>query len=238
MSDAIPVPADQRPQVQALLDTIFKLMDYPARLDFRDMPDGALGVAVHFDGDQPGISAGKRSLLVDSIQFLVNKAINRPNVPRRWVNLAVNAFPEPRQLKDGPRPSTPPPASAPAPVAASPAKKSTPERGTPAQQKPAPHRQPNAAEERAVEVPADPAWTQAAHLLAQKAARLGRVYAVMMASQDDRARLVAAGKTVAGQTVRVEGEGHWRRVAFVSDKLVPITRKTVMPDYDDEDEDE
>jgi hypothetical protein len=89
------LPGVKRPQVETLLGDVFKLMEYPAKLDFKDMPDGSLGVAVHFEGGElPGITPGKRSYLVDCVQFWLNKVVNRPNVPRRWVNLGVNAFPD------------------------------------------------------------------------------------------------------------------------------------------------
>jgi hypothetical protein len=262
---AVTAPTNKSPvdraQVETLLGTLFKLMEYPARLDFRDMADGALGVAVHFEGELPGVTQGKRSMLVDSIQFLVNKAINRPNVPRRWVNLGVNAFPEPRQQQpqqqaaqqrpSQPQAQAPGQKAAPAPAPSQPAQPGRPARNErnernkqpertaqpPAQQQRPPQAPRGGHDERSIEVAADPAWTAAGLALAQKAARLGRVYAVMMVGQDDRARLLAAGKGTTGQTTRAEGEGHWRRVTFMPDKVVPITRKPVMPDYpDDEDE--
>ena len=109
---------DKRPQVETLLSDVFRLMDYPAKLDFKDMPDGSLGVSVHFEGGElPGITAGKRSYLIDSVQFWLNKVVNRPNVPRRWVNLAVDSFPEPR-MPGQPREPREPKEPAPAPVAA------------------------------------------------------------------------------------------------------------------------
>ncbi len=93
---ALAPPPDKRAQVETLLTDVFRLMDYPARLEFKDMPDGSLGVAVFFTGELPGITPGKRSYLLDCVQFWLNKVVNRPNLPRRWVNLGVDAFPEPR----------------------------------------------------------------------------------------------------------------------------------------------
>src|SRR5438132_1092745 len=92
-------------------------MEYPARLDFKDAEDGSLAVAMHFTGETPqGIAAGKKSYLVDSLQFLLNKCINRPNTERRWVSLGVGGFPEPRANKpQGPAPVAA--AAAPAPAA-------------------------------------------------------------------------------------------------------------------------
>jgi len=51
---------------------------------------------VHFDAEVPGVVAGKKSYLIDSLQFLVNKVVNRPNTERRWVTLGVGGFPEPK----------------------------------------------------------------------------------------------------------------------------------------------
>lgn len=263
MSEVAPAAAAvalgvDRAQVESLLGTLFKLMNYPARLDFQDQPDGALAVAVHFEGDAlPGVTPGKRSMLVDSIQFLVNKAINRPNVPRRWVNLGVNAFPEPRQQQPQrerePKPvAAPPAASAPhamsKPGAAS-APRAQPNPGraqrggtAPAPQaRPShPHQTPRSAHNEAgADVTPDPLLTALGQSLAKKSASLGRVYAVMMLGQDDRARLLAAARATPGVSTRAEGEGHWRRVTFIPDKVVPIARKPVMPDYGDgEEEDE
>ena len=41
--------ADKRAESETLLKEVFALMEYPAKLEFKDLPDGALGVAVHFD---------------------------------------------------------------------------------------------------------------------------------------------------------------------------------------------
>jgi len=232
-------PPLHRVEAEALLEGLFRLMDYPARLDFKDLPDGALGVAVHFEGELPGVQPGKRSYLVDCIQFLVNKAVNRPNLPRRWVNLGVDAFPEPRGQGPGPRqpePSGAAPASAPSPVAAA----------APAARAPAPARaarnpQPaRAAPPKAPpppEAPAvaeDPTWTRLGQSLAERSARLGRVYGVMLLSSDDRVRLQRAAQGVAGVNAKLEGDGHWRRVVLTPPTVTPLVKKHVMPDWDDD----
>ncbi|MBL8912867.1 MAG: hypothetical protein JNM17_19395 [Archangium sp.] len=246
-------PGVTRPQVEALLGDVFKLMEYPAKLDFKDMPDGSLGVAVHFDaagGELPGITPGKRSYLVDCVQFWLNKVVNRPNVPRRWVNLGVNAFPEPRQQQPqqqsgehaGPNGSngakTPAAAS---PAAAAPGKKDAPKKDEKKHEEKK-HERPKReaqADERTFKPAPDPRITAVAKSLAEKSAKHGRVYAVMALSGDQRALMLQAGDEVKGQKTKAEGEGHWRRLVFVPDKLTPISKKQVMPDYDDEgDEDE
>jgi predicted RNA-binding protein Jag len=242
MSEAL-----HRPQAEALLNDLFRLMDYPARLDFKDMPDGALGVAVHFEGDLPGVQAGKRSYLLDCIQFLVNKAVNRPNQPRRWINLGVNAFPEPkgaRAPEAAPAAPVPAPAIGPAPapaVATAPAAGGVavsaaavpPPRREPRQARPpAPPRAP--AVEAAAPVSEDPTWTRLGQELGQTSTRLGRVYAVMLLSTENRARLQTAASAVPGVSVKVEGDGHWRRLVVTPHKLTPLPKKHVMPDWDDD----
>ena len=246
-------PPDKRAQVEALLTDVFRLMDYPARLEFKDMPDGSLGVAVFFTGELPGITAGKRSYLVDCVQFWLNKVVNRPNVPRRWVNLGVDAFPEarmpgqPREPKEPapPPPPPPPPVQAAAPAAqkpqraqaAAPAKAAAPPRATtPAA--PVQQQRRRDADERSLTPAADPALTAAGKLLAEKSARHGRLYGVMLLTPDARALMLKASDGVKGVTAKAEGEGHWRRLVLVPEKLTVITKKQVMPDYDDEDEDE
>jgi hypothetical protein len=225
----------KRPQVETLLGEVFQLMEYPAKLEFKDMTDGSLGVAVHFDGELPGITPGKRSYLVDSLQFWLNKVVNRPNAPRRWVNLGVNAFPIPRstgQVAPAPHPS------APAVVAAAPR--------APVANKPKPSHPPapvssrrnSEVDERSLKPAANPAISAAGKLLAEKSTKLGRVYGVMGLSADQRALMLKAAEPVKGVTAKAEGEGHWRRVAFVPEKLTVIARKQVMPDYDDGEEDE
>ena len=78
-----------------------------------------------------------------------------------------------------------------------------------------------------------------AKALAEKSAKLGRVYAVMGLTNDQRALMLKAAEGLKGVTAKAEGEGHWRRLVMVPEKLTPIARKQVMPDYDDEgDEDE
>lgn len=267
---------EKRSQTQALLSGILERMEYPATLDFKDMPDGGIGVAVHFDGALPGITPGKRSFLVDSLQFLLNKAINRPQHPKRWISLGVNAFPEPRPprpegTQGGGANAGAPQASPSAPAAAAP-KASAPQaqtkgnvqgqgQGKPAQNgqhgkpqgQPAPqkgatpqgtkahergHDKPRRAEaDEASLAPAEDAnVTRLATLLAQKSAAKGRTYGVMLLSPDDRARMLKAAAAVPGQRVKVEGEGHFRRVVFVSEKPVPMPKKAPMPDFDDEEE--
>jgi len=261
--EQVPVPVsahEKKMQVDSLLVGIFSRMGYPARLEFKDMADGGLGVAVHFDSELPGISGNKRTYLVDCIQFLVNKVVNRPNVEKRWVTLGVGGFPEPRGQKPEPsaprasRPvrAAPPPqgarASAPQQPAAGrnagtpstgvasaqPQAKKTHEPKPPQQAQQQGRGRSNEHDERSMKVDPRPVMTRLGTALAEKAAKHGRFYGVTLLPVDDRARLIAAAANTKGVTVKTEGEGYFRRVVFVPEKPTVITKKQVMPDYDDE----
>jgi predicted RNA-binding protein Jag len=236
--------ADKRTESETLLKEVFALMEYPAKLEFKDLTDGALGVAVHFEGELPGISAGKRSPVLDSVQFWLNKVVNRPNSPRRWVNLGNGEFPAPRP----PQGQQQQPSETPAPVAAAaPAAKPAREPKAAKEKKPAPaasapppprHHGNKHLDERSLKPAADAVISAAAKLLAEKSVKHGRIYSVMGLSNDQRALMLQTADAVKGQHAKAEGEGHWRRLTVTPEKLTVIPRKQVMPDYDDEDEDE
>ena len=235
------VAVEKQQQVEKLLSEFLTLMQFPARLDFKDAADGSLAVAMHFTGETPqGITAGKKSFLVDSLQFLLNKCINRPNTERRWVTLGVGGFPEPRgarppapvPLASAPRPGvTPasPAASAPSPVASRPPR---PDRnaGRPAQARP------TEVDESKLELPDDPALTALGLALGEKSATLGRLFAVAMMSTEDRARVLKAAKTVPGVNAKVEGEAHFRRLALVPAKPTAMPKRHAMAVYPDDEE--
>ena len=228
---------EKQQQVEKLLGDILTLMQFPARLDFKDAADGSLAVAMHFLGEVPqGITAGKKSYLVDSLQFLLNKCINRPNTERRWVVLGVGGFPEPR----GTRPSPPPPAAVASPAPASAPRSATARPPNPprAEAKNVSQRNARPAEvdESKLEVAADPVLSALGKALAEKSARLGRVYAVAMMGTEDRARLLQAARPIAGASAKVEGEGHFRRLAFTPDKPTAMPKRHAMAVYPDDEE--
>ncbi|HEX8699931.1 MAG TPA: hypothetical protein VF815_13895 [Myxococcaceae bacterium] len=249
--NAAPTPAgDTRVRAQKLLTDILGLMGFPARLEFQDASDGSLAVALHFEaGLPPGVENGKRSQVVDSLQFLLNKMLHRPGVERRWVLLGAGVFPEPRPRKEpqapapagpangaaAPRPPAQPRAQAPAPAAA-PAK---PARAQAPAQAAAPAPQPQArrteADERTVEVAEDAALKEAARKLAEKSASLGRFYALAGMKLEDRARVLKAVEGVAGVAVTGEGEGRCRRVVFTPEKPAPLPKRMLLPDDDEDD---
>lgn len=255
MSDPTPTApagADKRAQTEAVLGDILRLMGFPAKLDLKDGNDGGISVALHFEAEPHFAPKGKRSFVVDSLQFLVNKVVNRPNTERRWVTVGVGAHPEPR----GPRAQAPANGGA-APVpAGAPAAPSAPAAATtrgpgggaspgrPARQAPSPA--PAAArsegrgdaDESRLDAPPDPALERLGRELAARAAKLGRFYAVTLLEPADRARLLRAATGTPGMSVRVEGEAHLRRLVFAPDKPAPMPKKSALPDFPDDDDEE
>jgi predicted RNA-binding protein Jag len=237
--------ADTRARVERLLTDILGLMGFPARLEFQDASDGSLAVALHFEAGAPaGVESGKRSQVVDSLQFLLNKMLHRPGVERRWVLLGAGVFPEPRPRKEPQAPA--PAAQAPAaPVArpAPPARAQAPAQApAPAPAKaaakaaaPAAPARRTEADERTAEVSEDAGLSEAARQLAGKSASLGRFYAIAAMKMEDRARVLKSVEGVAGVTVTGEGEGRCRRVVFTPAKPAPLPRRLLVPDDDEDD---
>ncbi|MDY7231238.1 hypothetical protein [Hyalangium rubrum] len=244
---AAPATGDTRVRAEKLLTDILGLMGYPARLEFQDASDGSLAVALHFEpGPPPGVENGKRSQVVDSLQFLLNKMLHRPGVERRWVLLGAGVIPEPRPRKE---PQAPAPAPAPAPTGAAAARPPAPARAQPQAAAPAPAKAPARApappaappakrgevDERTLEVGEDALLHAAARKLAEKSASLGRFYAIAAMKQDDRARVLKAVSGVAGVAVTGEGEGRCRRMVFSPEKPAPLPRKLLLPEDDEDD---
>lgn len=251
--------ADLRARVEKLLTDILGLMGSPARLDFKDASDGSLSVALHFQGEPPpGVEPGKRTQVVDSLQFLLNKMLHRPGAERRFVLVGAGFHPEPRSERmkreqaaaqaaaaqapapQQPRAQAPTPQQAPQqPRAQAPAPQQA---KAPARGQQAPQARPAAAaraaetEERSLEVAEDPALREAARKLAEKSASLGRFYALVTVKQDDRARVMKAVEGVPGTKVSCEGEGRNRRVVFTPEKPAPLPKRSMLPEDDDEDD--
>jgi predicted RNA-binding protein Jag len=255
--ETTPTPAggaDLRPRVEKLLTDILGLMGFPARLDFKDASDGSLAVALHFQGEAPpGVESGKRSQVVDSIQFLLNKMLHRPGTERRFVLVGAGVHPEPRseRLKREQATAQAAPAQAPAPAPAPAPQQAAPPPRAPREPKPArapqaPAQQPKAAaaarggeaDERSLEVPEDAALREVARKLAEKSASLGRFYALVTVKQDDRARVMKAVEGVSGVRVSCEGEGRNRRVVFTPEKPAPLPKRSMLPDDDEDDDSE
>jgi hypothetical protein len=240
----------KRDTAEPWLQNLLLHMDYPATLDFKDLDDGSLGIAVHFQKELPGITPGKRTWLVDCMQFLLNKVVNPPTVPRRWVNLGVNDFPVPRAAK--PVREAAATGSKPESQTNSPTTERKEERGRNEKKTPrardekmlvaaevAPEKErvrdprPEKPKEKPGAVKALPEWTILGQTLAEKSAKFGRYYGVMLLSADNRQRLVKASSETKGCAVKSEGEGCWTRVVYHPEKPVIIAKRQVMPDYGD-----
>lgn len=232
---------ERREQAVRVISDLLQLLDVPGRVEAQDAADGGISVAIHPDGEFPGVAEGRRSHVVDALQFLVNKIVNRPNTERRWVTIGIGGFRPPRQEQPKPAPKQKVPPS-PAPVAASATAAERPATPAPAAAQAArahEQRPPKAAradqDEGQLEVADDPALTVAIQRMAERSATLGRFYAIAPIKADDRARVLRAASTVPGLKVRAEGEGRHRRVVFHPDKPAPLPKKA-MPDYGEDDE--
>ncbi|MFZ5471482.1 MAG: hypothetical protein ACOZIN_18820 [Myxococcota bacterium] len=222
-----PVGPERMEQAQKLLAEIFRLLELPAKLELKPAADGGISVAVFFEGEVPGVPVGRRSHLIDAVQFLANKITHRPGVERRWISLGVGGHPEPRQPR-------PPPAARPAAAKLAPRPSSPARNGHAAP--PAPPTAPASPQESTLEVSEEPQLSQAVRALAEKSAQFGRFFALSPMSVEDRARVLKAAAGVPGVSVRVEGEGRARRVVFAPDKPAPMPKKSGLPAYDDDDE--
>ena len=215
-------------QATKMLEDIFRLMKFPAKLEVKDQPDGSISVAIFFEGEVAGVQPGKRSFVIDCVQLLVNKAINRPNTERRWINLGVGGHPPPRPPQG--QPQQQPPRNAPPQAQqqrAAPPRNSAP----PPAQTPRPPPEPE------VTVAPDETWTALLKTLASRAAAKGRIYAIGMLSPEDRARAPAALQGAPDVTVRMNGERHLRRLEITPRNITPMPKRTALPDFDDEDDD-
>ena len=217
---------DKRTWTEEVLGELLRLSGLRARLEVKELPapqgGPALSVALFPEEEIAGLHPGKRSPLVESLQFLANKIVNR-GPEKKWIAIGVGGHPEPR---------SPPSKSAPVP----PTRAIAPPAPRPeAPEKPPPNRA-SELDETALEVNADPLLEVAGRRVAEKASQTGRLYAVAPIKPEDRARLLRAGQGVPGASVRVEGEGRHRRVVFVPANPKPMPKRSAMPDYDIEDD--
>lgn len=229
----------KRLEAERVLGEVLRLLEVPARLETKDASDGGIAVAVHAEAEHAGaLGGGKRSNVVDALQFLANKIINRPNQERRWISIGVGAFPEPRGPKP-PRPAAIPspalPAAPTAPTAVGAAPPAAPAPRAPKPPLPPPPAKAGEPDERSLEVPVDVALAAVVKSLAERSGRLGRFYAIHPMKKEDRARVLKAAEGLEGVKVLVEGEGKLRRIVFAPAKPTPMPKRTAMPDYDDED---
>jgi len=176
-------------------------------LEFEEREEGQLAVALHValaDSPLKAPVGQKRSPLLNALQFLLNKLLQRspegvqasaPTV--RKVLLGIGEFP-PRRLSARPLLA-----------------------------------QPQAQEEEAVEeaqglLPGEKTeqLSALASSLAQKSVSLGRVYAVLFLSRPQRSCMQQAASTTGGLRVFSEGEAHWSRLVFEPQRPAPMPQKS------------
>ncbi|MBI3182876.1 MAG: hypothetical protein HYZ28_12130 [Myxococcales bacterium] len=223
-----PAGPEKKAWAERVVADILRLMGLSARLEVKDAADGGISIAVFFEGEVAGVQPGRRSQMVDALQFLANKIVNRPQTERRWISIGVGAHPEPR-------PARPPPPAKQAPVRAEGRPAPRPA-GRPNGAAPAQRPRPAAPEEAALEVSEDADIAHLARLLQGKSARLGRHYAVLGMKAEDRARMLKSASGLTGASVRLEGEGRGRRVSFLPDKPAPMPGRALPEDEESEEE--
>jgi predicted RNA-binding protein Jag len=211
---------EKRGWAARVITDILERMGISATLDLRDSADGGISAALKLDGDLPGVQPGRRSHVVEALQFLVNKIVNRPGIERRWISIGVGSHPEPRAR----RPSLP--TSAPLARPAVPSSGRT--NGRPA----APSSR-TTMDDEAVEASEDPLLSAAVRSLAERSSTLGRSVAILGMNREDRGRVLVAVKGMEGVKAQAEGEGRNRRVVFVPETPAPAPR----PHPDDPEED-
>lgn len=234
---------DKRAWAEEVLKDILGHMGVRARLEVKEVEgeQPSISVALFLEEEIPGVTQGKRSQVIDSLQFLVNKIVNRGS-EKRWVNIGVGGHPEPRGPKEKQEPK--PKAEKPQPEAKAqpaakqqqPQKKQAKGRGQEAKQGQAKPRAEREPDEATLEVADDPAMAALGRALAEKSAAFGRIYAVTAVPSPLRVQLGRGAEGIAGVRIKTEGEGRHRRLVFVPDNPRPMPKKSAMPDYDDEDE--
>lgn len=224
---------EKRGRTEATLNELMRLMQLPGKHDIKEGAEGTLTVALFPEGEFPGIFVGRRSHVVEALQFILNKIVNRVGTDRRWISLGVGAHPPPRSFREkrtsvpGGEPSTGEPTT-PREVRAQPPKARAAPTPVPASPRAAP-----ALDEANLSVSVDPALTALGKLLATKAAKLGRFYAIAPMQPEDRARLLKATQDSPGVRVYAEGEGRNRRLVFAPEKPAPLPKRTAYPQDDD-----
>jgi len=213
-------PVDKRAWAARVVGEILEHMGVKPQLEAKDAADGGISIAVQLTAEVPGVQIGKRSPLVDALQFLANKLVNRPGSERRWISIGIGGHPEPR-VREGKR--SPEPAAASAPAARSAPVKSTNGRGAaPALPKLSPED-----DEGALQPSEDSALTDSARSVAEKSSSLGRFFAIVGMKREDRARVLRAVQGMPGLKVSAEGTGRNRRVVF--SPLNPAPTKSSLP---------
>lgn len=228
---------DKRELAQKLVEGVVRLMGLSGTAEVQDAADGGISIALFLAEEIPGLQEGKRSHLLESLQFLMNKMVNRQPQGRRWIALGVGGHPPPRSAPT-PKSATEgegAPLRVPAPSARPALRPTARPEGSNITAPPAAHA--NVGDEARLEVSVDPRLEELALNLAEKSARLGRLYAIRPMLPEDRARMLQAARQVPGVSLKMEGEARNRRLIFIPQNPIPMPQKQ-FPLDDDEFEDE
>ncbi len=245
MSDTDPRSAESAPPASAsgttspekrewaarVVSEILQHLGLSSRLELKDAADGGISIAVQLDGELPGVQPGKRSHVLDALQFLANKIVNRPGSERRWISIGIGGHPETR-AREVRRPAPESPAAAAG--ANAPAPRSTPQKNG----RPAPSPAPKVSEddEKSLLPTEDAELAAAARGMAQKASTRGRFFAIVGMKREDRARVLRATEGIAGVKISAEGVGRNRRVVFTPENPTPVTKASLPMAEEEEQE--
>jgi predicted RNA-binding protein Jag len=200
------------------------------KLELKEAADGGISIAVQLDGEVPGVQPGKRSHVLDALQFLANKIVNRPGSERRWISIGIGGHPETR-TREVRRPTVESPSAA--GPASSPAA-----RGAPQKNGPLPSAAPKPAEddERSLVPTEDADLAVAARALAEKAGSRGHFFAIVGMKREDRARVLRATGGIAGVKIAAEGVGRNRRLVFTPENPTPVVKASLPMAEEEEQE--
>ena len=90
--------ADRSARTKEILGEILRLMGLQATLEAKEDGDHiAVAITASKEGEEMGLRAGHRTQVLDALQVVLNRAVNRANEPRRFVSVDVGDF---RQEED------------------------------------------------------------------------------------------------------------------------------------------
>lgn len=220
---------DKREWAVRVVDEILQHMGVKPRLDLKDGTDGGISIAVQLDAEVPGVQPGKRSHVLDALQFLANKIVNRPGSDRRWISIGIGGHPELRPREPRRAPDNPPAVAAPNPAPGRPLARVANGRPASAAATKAPED-----DESLVQPSEDAELAAAARSIAEKASSLGRFFAIVGMKREDRARALRSVEGMRGVRVSAEGVGRNRRVVFKPDKPAPVAKGSLPMAEEDE----
>jgi spoIIIJ-associated protein len=84
---------DRTARAKEVLAEILRLMGVEATVETKEDGENiAMAISVMKGGDEVGLREAQRSPVLEALQVVVNRAVNRANEPRRFVNLDIGDF--------------------------------------------------------------------------------------------------------------------------------------------------